>query len=73
MRLPDPESDTTSYMGALTSEDGKFTYTWQDESMMGKLDQILPLSLPLSLSLLPMGSRMAEWLRRLALDQKVRG
>ncbi|XP_076458884.1 tuberin-like isoform X2 [Babylonia areolata] len=31
-RLPDPEEEG-SYTGGLTSEDGKFMYTWQDETM----------------------------------------
>jgi hypothetical protein len=36
VRLPEPKQQATSYIGTLSSEDGKFTYTWQDESMMGQ-------------------------------------
>ena len=35
VRLPEPDQEASSYVGALTSADGKFTYTWHDESMMG--------------------------------------
>ncbi|XP_070184862.1 tuberin-like isoform X2 [Littorina saxatilis] len=34
VRLPEPDQEVSSYVGALTSADGKFTYTWHDESMM---------------------------------------